>query len=500
MEETRTPGRALALAAVLLFTLAFPAAAAAAKKPPVVVPGKPAGAQTLTYRFGPLAIKPGQNLNLIDVTTARPQVDGWITAFRPGLVRVRDGKSPPVDEIHLHHAVWLVNGRPTFAAGEEKTNVTLPGGFGFRYRTNQRWNLNHMIHNLTPTPERVYVEYQIDFIPDGNPGAAGIQPVDTQWVDVMGGRAYPVFDVPRGAGRGGRYLYPRDEPAAAAARRNQRVIERDGTLVFAAGHVHPGGLATDLFLTRAGRTVRIFRSRAHYYGRPGPTSWNVSMGATRQNWRVAVKAGDVISTQALYETRRSAWYESMGIVPVAMTRRPAGGVDPFANLGGVDQREVLTHGELKENRDGGGRPNPGLSDPRRLRSGPVVTQIPIKDFVYARGDLSLRGRRGLPPTIPYGSSATFVNRDPGDVVFHTITGCRAPCNRTGGISFPLADGAPFDSGQLGFGPPGFTASANRDTWSTPKNLRPGTYTYFCRVHPFMRGAFRVRKLKGARAG
>ena len=27
----------------------------------------------------------------------------------------------------------------------------------------------------------------------------------------------------------------------------------------------------------------------------------------------------------------------------------------------------------------------------------------------------------------------------------------------------------------------------------PKNLRAGTYTFFCRVHPFMRGAFRVRK-------
>jgi plastocyanin len=29
------------------------------------------------------------------------------------------------------------------------------------------------------------------------------------------------------------------------------------------------------------------------------------------------------------------------------------------------------------------------------------------------------------------------------------------------------------------------------TWKTPKSLSPGTYTYFCRVHPFMRGAFRV---------
>jgi plastocyanin len=36
-----------------------------------------------------------------------------------------------------------------------------------------------------------------------------------------------------------------------------------------------------------------------------------------------------------------------------------------------------------------------------------------------------------------------------------------------------------------------TAAANRIDWTTPKNLSPGDYTYFCRVHPFMRGAFRV---------
>ncbi|MCW2959051.1 MAG: hypothetical protein JWP18_1854, partial [Solirubrobacterales bacterium] len=38
---------------------------------------------------------------------------------------------------------------------------------------------------------------------------------------------------------------------------------------------------------------------------------------------------------------------------------------------------------------------------------------------------------------------------------------------------------------------GFTAAENRDRWSTPNTLPVGTYTYFCRVHPFMRGGFRV---------
>ena len=92
-----------------------------------------------------------------------------------------------------------------------------------------------------------------------------------------------------------------------------------------------------------------------------------------------------------------------------------------------------------------------------------------------------------------GRSLTFTNRDAKDTIFHTVTACKAPCNRTTGIAYPLADGkVDFDSGNLGFGPQGFTAAANRDTWSTPKGLRAGTYTYFCRVHPFMRGAFRMK--------
>ena len=37
------------------------------------------------------------------------------------------------------------------------------------------------------------------------------------------------------------------------------VADRDATLVSTAGHLHPGGLWTDLNVTRDGRTVRVFR-------------------------------------------------------------------------------------------------------------------------------------------------------------------------------------------------------------------------------------------------
>ena len=81
--------------------------------------------------------------------------------------------------------------------------------------------------------------------------------------------------------------------------------------------------------------------------------------------------------------------------------------------------------------------------------------------------------RARPSSRP-GQSLSFRNTDAARTIFHTITACRAPCNRSTGIAYPLADGpVDFDSGELGFGPAGFTPAANRDTWATPANLGAG---------------------------
>jgi plastocyanin len=182
----------------------------------------------------------------------------------------------------------------------------------------------------------------------------------------------------------------------------------------------------------------------------------------------------------------------MGIMPVAF--HPGGsGPDPFRT--DVDVAGQVTHGHLAENRNHGGGFG-GLPDARRLLAAPPPPRrtVPVSGFVYGQGDLGLTGRRGRPPVIGPGQRLTFLNRDARRDVFHTITSCRAPCNRATGIAYPLANGpVRFDSGNLGHGPPGLTAAAQRVTWRTPRTLRPGTYTYFCRVHPFMRGAFRVAK-------
>ena len=129
----------------------------------------------------------------------------------------------------------------------------------------------------------------------------------------------------------------------------------------------------------------------------------------------------------------------------------------------------------------------------------------IAGFVYTPGDLETpANQRRCAPTVAEGQSITFHNYDasplnpgvPGiapsqsyiQSIWHTVTACQDPCGLDTGISYPLANGAGgFDSAQLGVGTP----ASGRLSWSTPKNLKPGTYTFYCRIHPFMRGVFRI---------
>jgi hypothetical protein len=483
---------------LLLAVLAFPASASAAtvtaSARQEVLPGPRPGVERLHYEFGPIRIKPGANTIEFAGNSLKPDVPGWIVGFKPDLI-YKDGEIPRVDVIHLHHGVWLSNFAPLFAAGEEKTIITTPEGYGWRYQPSDRWVMNHMIHNLRPDPADVYITYDLDFVPDTSPAAAGMQDVRTVWLDVTGIQAYPVFDALRGkGGKDGRFTYPDESPALRGTNytKNTWVADQDGVLVGSFGHLHPGGLWTDLKLTREGRTVPLFRSQAKYFEPAGAVSWDVAMTGTPADWRVGVKRGDVLSVSATYATRKASWYESMGIMPVAFN--PGGtGPDPFTV--NVNVPGHVTHGPLPENRNHGGGPG-GLPNPARILSAPPARSrtVAVRGFVYGQGDLSRTGRPGRLPVVRRGRSLKFVNRDAKRNIFHTITACRAPCNRATGIAYPLANGrVRFDSGNLGFGPRGLTAAANRDTWKTPRNLRSGTYTYFCRVHPFMRGAFRVKR-------
>jgi hypothetical protein len=447
-------------------------------------------------------VTPGQNSINIAPTDLRPKVPGYITLFRPGL-EYADGTTPSVDVIHLHHGVWLVDG-PQFAVGEEKTIVSLPQGYGYPYAPGQQWRINYMIHNLTPDPDTVYITYDIDFVPEASPLAATMKPVRTQWMDVAGTRIYPIFTALRGSGKHGRFTFPDDAPnSPEVGYAHAWTVTQPETLVWTAAHLHPGGLYGYLTVTRGDRTVRIFTSHAHYWGPAGAVTWDVSLQATPDDWRVALQPGDVVKVHAVYDTSKASWYEVMGIMPLAVQDNTTDGVDPFS--GKLDMKGHLTHGRLKENIDTGGQPT-GLPDPLRRLDGPVLSPaVKIDRFLYSQGDISMPGMAGRPPVVAHGRALRFLNKDSSTGpdsrnVFHTITACKLPCNRSSGIGYPLANGpVSFDSGELGYGPAGFTPAANTNRWSTPRNLPPGTYAYFCRIHPFMRGSFRVLATKRTRA-
>ena len=462
----------------------------------VAVKSLAGGAKRLTYRVGPFDVSPGQNSINFRPIVERPQVDGYITRLRPDLTYL-NGSVPRVDVIHLHHGVWLNLSRHDatdpalperfFAAGEEKTRMQLPKGYGYPLKVSDRLLLNDMIHNLTPNPTRLYMIWQIDFIPKGSPAARGIRAARPIWMDVQNGTLYPVFNVRKGSGHRGRFTYPTKGAYGGGEKKNQWVVDRPGVLVATAGHLHPGGLYTDLKVRRRGRTAPLFRSKARYFEPAGAVSWDVAMTATPKNWRVRLRKGDVLSTSATYDTRRASWWESMGIMVAWMADRGPG-KNPFKTK--VNVRGVVTHGQLPENDHHGGAPDPSVPDARTLPDGADNPGfVDLVNFRYQLGDLRLGGSAGNPPVIHAGQTLTF--RDAGDDakgIYHSITSCKAPCNRTTGIAYPIADGdVQFESGTLGHTVPA-TGSLE---WQTPSNLSPGTYTYFCRIHPFMRGAFRV---------
>jgi hypothetical protein len=190
----------------------------------------------------------------------------------------------------------------------------------------------------------------------------------------------------------------------------------------------------------------------------------------------------------------------MGIMVVWEAWNDQAGTDPFTHA--LDQTGHVTHGHLAENNHHGGSSSLGVN----LKKFPTCVRhkVIIGGFHYTPGDFTSTGQDRCIPTIRKGQKLTFVNDDafPDGTfsfppkhdylasIFHSVTACQYPCGLNTGISYPLANGAGgFDSGQLGAGLP----AVGRLNWSTPTNLPPGTYTFFCRIHPFMRGVFRIIK-------
>ena len=176
----------------------------------------------------------------------------------------------------------------------------------------------------------------------------------------------------------------------------------------------------------------------------------------------------------------------------------AGGVGPFSKS--LDRQGVLTHGHLDENRVHGGNPT-CLPDPRKLSAVAPPNPIGITDYKYQQGDLAGVGNAKKLPRVHAGQALTFRNHDANNPPTPSTRSRSARRRATAPPGSPtrsrmvLATSTRASSASTGPLQHLWSECAGRrhGHLEDAEEPKPGTYTYFCRVHPFMRGAFRVVK-------
>ncbi|MDQ3933958.1 MAG: hypothetical protein M3340_04930 [Actinomycetota bacterium] len=540
--------RAIACASALLAALACAPPALAQDptdpKEPLLDRGdqfqaKPAGTvETLRFWYGPYVVPPGNDMNRFDLNL--PVREGFVLSIEPRLRLATDFATPQHQHAHIHHAHWLRldpgNEEDSYTygftqwlwgTGDEETRADArrqssaePNGpvYGGHTAPGEVEPVIYMIHNKTSQTMLTYITLDVVFA-HGSP--AELERITGRPhrspVGVIFGRT---FDVPRKPSGPGVFETARDDPEGPI----EWKATRDGTIVGAGGHLHPGGKVVTIEnlgsepnpcprtrYSKYGGTA-LFRSEA--VQRTAPLSEDFQMTVPRAAWRAPVRKGDRLRISSTYENRDHAWYAVMAHAGVYIDDKlpPRAGCKPYlvgrhaAKTKRKRKKPDLTKGVL--NRDWRGPPEPvcgrhtGVSghhdgvhdggacereEPDR-GAGVETSFVTIQNFVYSPGDRGLSGAFGAPARVRQGNSLTFVNFDQEAGIRHTVTTCPWPCNGPYVANYPLADGR-WDSGMMGFdlvdgGSPNPTAR-------TPSDLPVGKYAYFCRTHPWMRGAFEV---------
>ncbi|MEK6975614.1 MAG: hypothetical protein AABY18_04640 [Candidatus Thermoplasmatota archaeon] len=384
--------------------------------------------------------------------------------------------------------------------------------------------------------------------PDIQPGE-GCQ-AGKQFHNLYGKLWGTTFDVERQRvedGGDGLYIHPAEIPEGDATRRDTDALGRmftasaDGTAIAAAGHLHPNG--REVVVANLGPSGSACEADLDGDGFPGvtlmrstkieeePAAWphseNYQMGATKHGWRAPVREGDRITQFAVYDNDDYASYEAMSFVGFYVDRdqppaaRGAEGCTlantqasllPLDPWGGLPSETVINRGGHEDGHDHGsdycGIPGYPACDLAMANPEPGVATnlVTITQFAYTPGSRSLPDQLGRPIQVARGSTLTFVNNDMAATVRHTVTSCQWPCNGPYVANYPQPDGV-FDSGKLGNFDPidgggvvteggplagyGLAEEADPVYDLDTSGLEPGLYSFYCRVHPWMRGSLQV---------
>ena len=456
------------------------ALAALAAAPPAF-----AEVKTEVFRVGPIQVngyqvKQGGNL------IPKPSVDGFVTGMDVDVVDEND-RQVPISRLMLHHIVFLNSGtnfdrrdgtcnqftgldsrtrisaaaERFYAAGEERAVLGLPRGYGYFTKGSDRWVMTWMLMNHRQTSDRAYVRYRVTY--DTSPNLTHVKPY---WLDVRNCLSDPVFDVPGGGRRGSTFRES-----------TTWTVPESGRIVAGGGHVHGGAKNLVISQPRCGDRA-LFASRPLWGGprhpfynvkpilhEPGPV--NMSGFLSGQGFRVA--RGDRIKLTANYDGEL-LHTRVMGIMVVYMA--PDASVRPGCAPRPRDLRvfQPTFPGARREpprftvpltGIDRNGRARAIDRPPGRTRRLPSGAVIDARDFFFNRPNVS----------VAQGSLLRWRFGAPGSSTLHDVT--------------------------VANGPRGFSAPHLNDAREFRQRLKvPGTYRYFCSLHPVeMTGTVTVRSAR-----
>jgi plastocyanin len=291
----RAPLRAGSLVALaLVLSFALPAAAQAKLK-------------TYTLQNGPIRMG-NFNVKFPKVPTRAPGVDGYVVGMTTSLVD-RRGRAITIRDVMLHHIVFHrvgrsggrwpcsgASGEAIYGTGEEKQNLRLPTGYGYRVRKGDKWRLTAMLMSHSEEPRNVYIRYRVTVMTGKQ-----LKIVRPFWVRASGCGAQVSYPVEGGG-----------EPGSTDTRAYNWKVPFNGRIVAVGGHLHGG--ARDMWLSqprcgdrrlldtspRFGMPDNLYYRAKPILHEPGPVDTRYFL--SRQG--IPVRKGETIRLTGAYEKTR----------------------------------------------------------------------------------------------------------------------------------------------------------------------------------------------------
>jgi plastocyanin len=432
--------------------------------------------------------------------------NGHITHMETDVVDDSTGEPVPISRLMLHHIVFVnlnrqdstcagksftgFDGRNSFgkfspqrfyAAGEERAKMSMPPGYGYKTNAGDKWTVVAMVMNHRSASDHAFIHYEVTV-----DNAPGIQDVTPYWLDVRDCHADPIYNIPsvaqkakkakkgrKGKDSGGKASAAKKHKKNKKGKKKHKkatvapttdetedyTFPESGRLIAGAGHVHGGAIKETLTQPNCGN--RQVAESDPTWGLPDHPFYNVkpilhepgpiNMSAFGSTTGLPIHKGETLRLNSIYDNS-APHVRVMGIMVVYL----APDANVTQNCGAIPDWTIL-----RTNQPGRSGPIPftipltGLdangqatnidAPPGQLQKAPSGTVIPVGDRFFS--DPNLTVKRGSYLTWQFNGSE-----------LHNLT---------------------LANGPLGIG----TDNLDGGRTVTEKFDRPGTYRFFCALHP-----------------